>query len=146
ENGQPVTLRAGQKFTISTDNRTGNSEGVSISYKHLYSEVRKGDRILLSDGLIELRVESVAGKLIACRVMNGGLLGEHKGVNLPGVRLRVPALTAKDRDDLAFALQCRVNYIGVSFVRRAEDVLAAKQAVARAGYATPVVAKIEKPE
>ena len=146
ENHQPVPLGTGQRFTISTDNRIGNREGVSISYKHLSSDVRRGDRILLADGLIELRVESSAGRLIVCRVVNGGLLGEHKGVNLPGVRLRVPALTPKDRDDLAFALRCGVNYIGVSFVRRAEDVLAAKAAVARAGHMTPVIAKIEKPE
>jgi len=91
-------------------------------------------------------VESSGRRQIVCRVVNGGQLGEHKGVNLPGVRLRVPALTPKDHDDLKFALRCGVNYIGVSFVRRAEDVLAAKRAIARAGYCTPVIAKIEKPE
>jgi pyruvate kinase len=100
----------------------------------------------LSDGLIELRVESSRRTEILCRVVNGGLLGEHKGVNLPGVKLRTPALTRRDLDNLAFALSCGVNYIGVSFVRSAEDVLAAKAAVARAGKSTPVIAKLEKPE
>jgi pyruvate kinase len=146
ERGEPVLLRAGQRFVISTEMRPGDRDGVSITYKSLPSEVHRGDRILLADGLIELRVESSRGSQIVCRVANGGQLGEHKGVNLPGVQLRVPALTAEDRKDLAFALQCGVNYIGVSFVRRAEDVLMAKKLVARAGAKTPIIAKIEKPE
>jgi pyruvate kinase len=146
EDGKPVLLRAGQEFTIWTTERVGDNEGVSISYPTLHSEVQHGDRILLSDGLIELRVESSGRQKIACRVVNGGQLGEHKGVNLPGVKLRVPALTPKDMEDLRFALRCGVNYIGVSFVRRAEDVMAAKRAVARAGYHVPIIAKIEKPE
>ena len=79
-------------------------------------------------------------------MVNGGLLGEHQGINLPGVRLRVPAMTPKDLDDLAFALRCGVNYIGVSFVRRPEDVLTAKAVIERAGKKTPVIAKLEKPE
>jgi pyruvate kinase len=146
EGGQPVLLRAGQRFAISTLPRPGNAEGVSITYRRLPAEVRRGDRILLADGLIELRVESSAGRRILTRVVNGGTLGEHKGVNLPGIGLRIPALTPQDRRDLAFALGCGVNYIGVSFVRRAEDVLAAKAAVARAGKKTPIIAKLEKPE
>jgi pyruvate kinase len=108
--------------------------------------VRRGDRILLADGLIELRVLSVRGRSISCKVVNGGELGEHKGINLPGVRLRVPAVTPKDRKDLAFALSHGANYIAVSFVRRPEDVLVAKAAISRAGKDTPVIAKLEKPE
>ena len=146
EGGQPVLLRAGQHFTISALQRSGDSHGVSTTYRPLPSEVRRGDRILLSDGLIELRVETSRRHEIVCRVVNGGMLGEHKGVNLPGVRLSAPALTPKDLDDLAFALSCGVNYIGVSFVRSAEDVLKAKAAVARAGKNTPIIAKLEKPE
>jgi pyruvate kinase len=146
EGGKPVLLRAGQNFTISSIQRAGDSQGVSTTYRTLPSEVRRGDRILLSDGLIELRVESTRRHDILCRVVNGGLLGENKGVNLPGVHLRAPALTPKDLDDLAFALRCGVNYIGVSFVRSAEDVLKAKAAVARAGKNTPIIAKLEKPE
>jgi pyruvate kinase len=144
--GGPVTLRAGQCFTITAASVPGTSERVSTTYKNLPRDVRRGDRILLSDGLIELRVERSRGADVACKVENGGVLGEHKGINLPGVKLRVPALTAKDRDDLAFALAHGANYIAVSFVRRAEDVLAAKAAIARAGKDTPVIAKLEKPE
>jgi len=146
QGGQPVLLRAGQRFTISTAHRAGDRNGVSTTYPTLPAEVHRGDRILLSDGLIELRVESTGRTEIVCRVVNGGLLGEHKGVNLPGVKLSTPALTPKDLENLAFALSCGVNYIGVSFVRTAEDVLAAKAAVARAGKHTPIIAKLEKPE
>jgi pyruvate kinase len=146
EGGKPVLLRTGQRFTISTVQRTGDHSGVSTTYQTLPSEVHRGDRILLSDGLIELRVESTSRNQIVCHVVNGGMLGQHKGVNLPGVKLSTPALTPKDLENLAFALSCGVNYIGVSFVRTAEDVLAAKAAVARAGKHTPIIAKLEKPE
>jgi pyruvate kinase len=144
--GRPVILRAGQAFTITSANVPGTSERVSTTYGALPREVRRGNRILLADGLIELRVDAVHGREILCRVLNGGELGEHKGINLPGVKLRVPALTAKDRDDLAFALAHGVNYLAVSFVRRPEDVRVAQAAVARAGKTTPVIAKLEKPE
>ena len=144
--GKPVTLRSGKRFTISTADVEGDAEGVSTTYKRLPSDVRRGDRILLADGLIELRVESVSGKNVITRVANGGELREHQGINLPGVKLSVPALTEKDRRDLAFAVKCGVNYIGVSFVRRPEDVLDAKRAVAKAKKRTPIIAKLEKPE
>lgn len=146
QDSKPVLLREGQRFTISTVQCVGDRNGVSTTYRTLPSEVHRGDRILLSDGLIELRVQSTSRKEIVCRVVNGGSLGEHKGVNLPGVKLSTPALTPKDLENLAFALSCGVNYIGVSFVRTAEDVLAAKDAVARAGKHTPIIAKLEKPE
>src|SRR5947207_4510548 len=144
--GVPVILRAGQKFTISTAKILGDSTRVNTTFLPLPKEVHRGDRILLSDGLIELRVESVHGKEVNCRVVNGGALGEHKGINLPGVQLRVPALTAKDKSDLKFALAQGVDYIAVSFVRRPEDVLLAKSLIRRAGKETPVIAKLEKPE
>ncbi len=146
EGGRRVTLRAGQRFTITTANVPGTSAGVSTTFKRLPQEVRRGSRILLADGLIELRVLAARKKEVLCEVRNGGELGEHKGINLPGTRLKVPALTAKDREDLGFALAHGANYVAVSFVRRAEDVLAAKAAVARAGKNTPVIAKLEKPE
>ncbi len=107
--------------------------------------MKRGDRILLADGLIELRVESAGGREVICRVVNGSELREHQGINLPGVNLHVPALTRKDLRDMAFAVQCGVNYIGVSFVRRPEDVLAARAALKRAGKNTPIIAKLEKP-
>ena len=144
--GQPVQLRAGQKFIITTQERPGTRAGVSTNFKRLPREVRRGDRILLADGLIELRVLSSRGRAVTCEVLNGGELGEHKGINLPGVNLRVPALTPKDRADLGFALRHGANYVAVSFVRRAQDVLAAKAAILRRGKDTPVIAKLEKPE
>ena len=144
--GQPVVLRAGQKFTITTAKILGDSTRVRTTFLPLPREVHRGDRILLSDGLIELRVESVRLREVNCRVVNGGALGEHKGINLPGVQLRVPALTPKDKADLKFALAQGADYIAVSFVRRPEDVLLAKSLIRRAGKETPVIAKLEKPE
>src|SRR5215467_11568666 len=144
--GMPVQLRSGQAFSITTAKILGDSTRVNTTFLPLPKEVHRGDRILLSDGLIELRVETVRGKEVQCRVVNGGSLGEHQGINLPGVRLRVPALTPKDRDDLKFALRHAVDYIAVSFVRRPEDVRLAKRLVRRARKNTPVIAKLEKPE
>jgi pyruvate kinase len=144
--GSPVILRTGQKFVITTARVLGDSTRVSTVFKPLPDEVHRGDRILLSDGLIELRVEQVRGREVICEVINGGALGEHKGINLPGIKLRVPALTSKDREDLLFALKHGANYIAVSFVRHPEDVVLAKTLVRRAGKDTPIIAKLEKPE
>jgi pyruvate kinase len=144
--GGPVLLRTGQRFEITTAKILGDSTRVNTTFTPLPREVHKGDRILLSDGLIELRVEKVRDGRVICEVVNGGALGEHKGINLPGVKLRVPALTPKDRADLIFALKHGANYIAASFVRRPEDVLQAKQLIRRAGKDTPVIAKLEKPE
>jgi pyruvate kinase len=143
---RPVQLRTGQRFVITTARVLGDTTRVSTTFRPLPSEVHRGDRILLSDGLIELRVLQVRSPEVICEVVNGGALGEHKGINLPGIKLRVPALTPKDREDLAFALKHGANYIAVSFVRRPEDVLLAKSLVRRAGKTTPVIAKLEKPE
>jgi pyruvate kinase len=144
--GGTVNLRSGQQFVITTAKILGDSTRVSTIFRPLPREVKSGDRILLSDGLIELRVEKVSGQKVICRVVNGGELGEHKGINLPGVKLRVPALTEKDRQDLRFALAHGVDYIAVSFVRRAEDIQLAKSLIRRARKDTPVIAKLEKPE
>ena len=144
--GSSVFLRTGQKFIITTARVLGDSTRVSTVFTPLPREVHRGDRILLSDGLIELRVLQVRGREVICEVVNGGALGEHKGINLPGIKLRVPALTSKDREDLIFALKHGANYIAVSFVRRPEDVVLAKTLVRRAGKDTPVIAKLEKPE
>src|SRR5713226_2652873 len=130
---RPVQLRAGQRFVITTSRILGDSTRVNTTFTPLPREVHPGDRVLLADGLIELRVRQVRGREVACEVVNGGELGEHKGVNLPGIKLSVPALTKKDRADLAFALAHAVNYIAVSFVRRREDVQLAKAAIRRAG-------------
>ncbi|MBZ5660013.1 MAG: pyruvate kinase [Acidobacteriia bacterium] len=144
--GKPVLLKAGQKFTISTVARPGTSAGVSTTYKRMAREVSRGDRILMFDGLIELRVLSTTSHDVLTEVINGGMLGEHKGINLPGVRLKIPAVTPKDHADLIFALGAGANFIAVSFVRSAKDVLQAKAAISRAKKDVPVIAKLEKPE
>ena len=142
----PVQLQSGQRFIITSARVLGDSTRVSTVFKPLPREVHRGDRILLSDGLIELRVLQVRGREVICEVVNGGSLGENKGINLPGIKLRVPALTPKDREDLLFALKHGANYIAVSFVRRPEDVVLAKTLVRHAGKDTPIIAKLEKPE
>ena len=144
--GQSVYLSAGQQFVITTARILGDSTRVNTTFAQLPREVHRGNRILLSDGLIELRVTQVRGRDVICKVVNGGALGENKGINLPGVQLRVPALTPKDKEDLIFALKHDADYIAVSFVRRPEDVLQAKALIRKAGKDTPVIAKLEKPE
>ncbi|HXN25266.1 MAG TPA: pyruvate kinase [Candidatus Dormibacteraeota bacterium] len=144
--GKTVQLVAGQRFTITTEPIAGNAACVNTTFPQLAREVHKDDRILLADGLIELRVLQTRRGRVICEVINGGELGEYKGINLPGVRLSVPAMTAKDREDLVFALAHGVNYVAVSFVRTPKDVHAAKNAIRRAGKNTPVIAKLEKPE
>jgi len=144
--GGTVLLRAGQKFVITTARVLGDLTRVNTTFHLLPREVKRGDRVLLSDGLIELRVEKINHAEVICQVVNGGVLGEHKGINLPGVKLRVPALTEKDRADLRFALKHGADYIAVSFVRRPEDIELARALVRRAKETTPVIAKLEKPE
>ena len=144
--GGTVLLRAGQKFVITVAKVLGDSTRVNTTFQPLPREVKSGDRILLSDGLIELRVEKTTRSEVICQVVNGGVLGEHKGINLPGVKLRVPAITEKDRVDLRFALAHGADYIAASFVRRAEDVHLAKELVRRVKKDTPVIVKLEKPE
>ncbi len=145
--GKPVRLRFGQRFVITTKQILGNSEGVSTTFRELPRSVHKGDRILLHDGEIALRVLSSHSNEVVCQVENGGELSEHQGINLPGVKLKIPSLTRKDRADLAFALrELGANYVALSFVRTAQDVREAKAAIRRMGKDTPVISKLEKPE
>jgi pyruvate kinase len=146
EQGKPVHLHFGQRFVISTKKVIGTDQGVSTTFLALPESVRKGDRILLNDGEISLRVVSTRGHEVVSQVENGGELGENKGINLPGVKLKIPSLTPKDRRDLAFSLQMGANYVAQSFVRTAADIRAAKAAIKRAGKDTPIIAKLEKPE
>jgi pyruvate kinase len=144
--GRPVQLRAGEHFDITTHEIAGTAERVSTTYTALPHDVQPGDRILLSDGLIELRVRDTAEDEVRTEVVFGGELREHQGINLPGVNVSAPALTPKDAADLDFGLEHGVDYVALSFVRRAADIKNAKQQIAAAGKATPVIAKIEKPE
>ncbi len=143
---QPVILQEGQRLTITTRDAIGDSSIISTGYSHLPQDVKVGDRILLADGLIEIRVEQVGQTDVVCRVINGGELGENKGINVPGVKLSAPSLTEKDRIDLSFGLQQEVDYIALSFVRSARDCIGAKTLIEYLGGNAPLIAKIEKRE
>ncbi len=142
----PVMLKTGSRVTITPREIQGNAALISTTFQSLAGEVMRGARILLSDGLIELRVLHVRGSDVECEVVNGGLLGEHKGINLPGIALSIPALTRKDRQDLEFGLSHHVDMVALSFVRSAADVASVKQIIALRGRGTPVIAKLEKPQ
>jgi pyruvate kinase len=144
--GNAVMLEEGAPFTLTTDPVEGDAARVSTTYPALPRDVRAGDRIMLADGVMELQVEAVENADVRCRVERGGLLAEHKGINLPGVAVSAPSLTEKDRDDLRFGLDLGVDYVALSFVRHADDLRELKALVREAGYDTPVVAKIERPE
>ena len=144
--GEAVELKAGRALTLTNRNVTGSSRRVSIDYPHLASDVKAGDRILLADGKIELRVQKTDGGDVVCEILNDGALGERKGVNVPGAALKIPSITEKDKTDLLFALSHHVDYIAQSFVRRAEDIRLTKKLIKQHGADTHVIAKIEKPQ
>jgi pyruvate kinase len=155
QGGQPVKLVDGSNVIITTRPILGDAQTISTTYKDLPQDVKAGDRILLDDGLIELRVLGSNGIDVQCLVVHGGLLNEHKGINLPGVAVSAPALTEKDREDLKFGLVHGVDYVALSFVRKPEDVLEAKQFIREnlthrrsksADAPPPLIAKLEKPE
>jgi pyruvate kinase len=145
--GGPVELVRGRRIVITTDETIeGTAERISTTYDPLPKDVSTGDRILLDDGNLELRVVSTAGEEVECEVVFGGPLKPNKGMNLPGVKLSTPALTAKDRTDLAFGIQNGVDYVALSFVRQAADVEECQELIRSMGAKTPVIAKIEKRE
>lgn len=143
---QPVLLKAGGRLTITPRDVPGTSSLVGTTFKTLAENVEQGSRILLSDGLIELRVHEVDGGDVSCDIVNGGMLGESKGINLPGILVRVPSLTEKDAEDLEFALKNGVDAVAVSFVRTGEDVQLVRNRVAALGFETWIIAKLEKPQ
>ncbi|HEY1265365.1 MAG TPA: pyruvate kinase, partial [Terriglobales bacterium] len=143
---KPVALETGARVTITPRDTPGTSRLISTTFSELALEVRSGSRILLSDGLIELRVLRVRGKDVDCEVVNGGMLAEHQGINLPGAALSIPALTEKDREDLEFGLEHGVDLVALSFVRSASDVLNVRKIIAGRGKDVPVIAKLEKPQ
>ncbi|HEY6046376.1 MAG TPA: pyruvate kinase [Pyrinomonadaceae bacterium] len=145
-NHQPVKLQANQQFTITTREIEGDQTQVATNYDGMPRDVHPGARILFDDGAIELRVETVSDTDIVTRVINGGVLSDRKGINLPGVKLRIPSMTQKDRDDLHWAAQQGVDYVALSFVRSGKDCSEAKQLIHDAGSNAPLVAKIEKAE
>ncbi len=146
EGHDPVMLETGSVVTITPQNVLGTATRISTTFPDLARELSPGARILLSDGLIELRVRASRGKDVLCEVINGGLLGEHKGINLPGVALSIPALTEKDRKDLDFGLKHGIDAVALSFVRTAEDVTTVKRIITAHGSDVPLIAKLEKPQ
>ncbi len=143
---QPVLLKTGSVVTITPQHVPGTPTRISTTFPDLARELTSGSRILLSDGLIELRVREVRGNDVVCDILNGGMLGEHKGINLPGIALSIPALTEKDHTDLEFGLAHGVDAVALSFVRSAADVSIVKQIIASHKLDIPVIAKLEKPQ
>ncbi len=142
-----VRVESGGEIVITTEGEVpGDARLISTTYPHLAEDVRPGDRLLVDDGLLEFRVLETDGVRVRAEVVEGGVLGEHKGINLPGVVLRVEALSEKDKRDLYFGLTHGVDYVALSFVRSADDVLACRREMERAGRLVPIIAKIEKPE
>lgn len=143
-----IELVEGKELAITTDESVlGTQELVSTTYPHLASDVNVGDRILLDDGLLELKVIATDKKqLIRTEVVHGGTLKNNKGINLPGVALRADALTPKDREDLVFGLKAGVDMVALSFVRTPEDIEQCRQSMREAGRVVPIIAKLEKPE
>jgi pyruvate kinase len=146
KNRIPVPLKAGQSLTITPRDILGTSSVIATTFPTLAENLEPGARILLSDGLIELHVTRVKGEDVECDVINGGMLGEHKGINLPGIPVRVPSLTEKDEEDLEFAIKNGVDAIAVSFVRTAEDIRLVRSRIAALGAETWIIAKLEKPQ
>ncbi|MBN2417101.1 pyruvate kinase [bacterium] len=145
ENG-PVTLEFGQKFTLTGRKVAGNSERVGLTYKDLARDVSPRDTLLLADGTIELIVESVSGLDINCKVVVGGTLSSHKGINLPDKSINAPILNSKDRKDLKFGLEHGVDFVALSFVRNPDDIREAREIINESGHPAELIAKIEKHE
>ena len=143
---KPVCLVAGQQLVITPETIEGTIERVSTVFTTLAENLKAGDQILLSDGLIELRVVEIVGADVVTEIVNGGMLGENKGINLPGVAIKVPSLTEKDEIDLEFCLKAGADTVAVSFVQNAEDVLYVKRRIKELGSDAWVIAKLEKPQ
>jgi len=141
-----MDVPTGSRLTIMTRPVEGACGIVSTEYQGLAKDVRAGDRVLLDDGKIQLTVRQVKGGDVVCDVVDGGLLTSHKGINVPGAALSAGALTDKDREDAKFGLDLGVDFMALSFVRRADDVEELRRLMKKAGKAVPIVAKIEKPQ
>ena len=142
-----VLLEEGQTFTITMKDVMGNKEMCTVSYKGLANDVKAGDTILIDDGLVGLTVKEVNGDDIVCEVQNSGIVKNHKGVNVPGVKVNLPAITEKDRSDIEFGIEQGIDFIAASFVRKVSDVLAIRE-ILEANNATDIkiISKIENQE
>ena len=147
KDGKKINLQAGNLFTLTTEDIVGDESKVSITYAGLVEDVQVGSTILVDDGLIGLKVKEKKGKEIVCTVINGGELGERKGVNVPNVPVRLPAITDKDREDIRFGVEQEIDFIAASFVRNAECILEIKAFLRECGAPyIPIIAKIENAE
>ncbi|HEY5184028.1 MAG TPA: pyruvate kinase [Actinomycetes bacterium] len=144
--GGPVLLSAGAQFTITTEDVPGTLDLVSTTYAGLPGDVTVGDRILIDDGKVAVEVVAVDGPRVVTTVIEGGMVSDHKGINLPGVAVSVPAMSEKDIEDLRWALRLRVDLIALSFVRSASDIDIVHDIMREEGVVLPVIAKIEKPQ
>ena len=147
KDGKKVMLEAGQEFTLTSEEIIGDQKRVSITYKGLTEDVMPGRKILIDDGLIELEVLRIENHDIVCRIINGGELGEKKGINVPNVPVRLPAITDKDREDIKFGVTQGIDFIAASFVRNAECIIEIRSWLreCNAPY-IPIIAKIENAE
>ncbi|MFD8122437.1 pyruvate kinase [Streptomyces albidoflavus] len=142
----PVELVRGDEFTITTEDVAGDKSVCGTTYKGLPGDVAKGDPILINDGNVELKVTEVEGPRVKTIVIEGGVISDHKGINLPGAAVNVPALSEKDIEDLRFALRMGCDLVALSFVRDAEDVKDVHKVMDEEGRRVPVIAKVEKPQ
>jgi len=141
-----VEIFAGNKIEITIDKIEGDENIISSSYQSLIKDAQIGETILIDDGLIKLEIAEKKEKSLICNIIDGGILKPKKGMNLPGMKLSTPALTDQDKENLEFALQFRVDFIALSFVRSANDILELKSWLKEKGFDKPIIAKIEKPE
>jgi len=145
ENGR-IELKPNQNFVLTTEQIIGDESKVAVSYPEFAGDVKAGDFVLLDDGLIKLQVEEIRGNNVECKVIYGGILSDHKGLNLPGSILSIDPLTQKDLKDLEFGIKHNVDYIALSFVQKATDVKYLKQLINKHNIEIPIIAKIEKPQ
>ena len=139
-----VSLEIGDKFILTSEDLVGDKNIASISYKDLYKDVKVGDRILIDDGLVELLVKEIEGEKIITEVENSGVISSHKGVNVPGVDIKLPALTERDIEDIRFGVKEDIDFIAASFIRSREDVLAIRRVLEEeSDYTTKIISKIE---
>lgn len=148
EGGNDVSLVAGQTFTFTTDESViGNSERVAVTYKGFAQDLKPGNRVLVDDGLIAMEVREIKGNEVVCIVLNNGDLGENKGINLPGVSIKLPALAEKDKNDLIFGCEQGVDFIAASFIRKGSDVEDIRNHLkAHGGEDIKIISKIENQE
>ncbi len=141
-----VPLKRGDSLTLTSRRTVGTADLIPVTYPRLVKDLRIGDHLLLDDGKLEFRVTRKDGHCLTCKVIRGGILKSRKGINLPGTHLSLPSLSKKDRDDIRFGVKQGVDYIALSFVRTAADVLRTRKFAQSLGANIPIIAKIEKPE